>query len=44
MTLSDLRSSASLFLGADTGIGPMYLALTTAHRGDAGIMFFIGRP
>ncbi len=41
---SDLRSSASLFLGADTGIGPMYLALTTASRGDSGIMFFIGRP
>jgi NTE family protein len=44
MSLADLRTSASLFLGADTGIGPMYLALTTAHRGDAGIMFFIGRP
>lgn len=44
MSLSDLRSSASLFLGADTGIGPMYLGLVSAHRGDAGIMFFIGRP
>jgi NTE family protein len=44
MTLSDLRTSASLFLGADTGIGPMYLGLTTAHRGETGIMFFIGRP
>jgi NTE family protein len=44
MTLSDLRTSASVFLGADTGLGPMYLGLTTAHRGETGIMFFIGRP
>ncbi len=44
ISLADLRTSASLFLGADTGIGPMYLALTTAPRGDTGIMFFIGRP
>ncbi len=44
ISLSDLRSSGSVFLGADTGIGPMYLALTTAPRGTTGIMFFIGRP
>jgi NTE family protein len=44
MSVSDLRTSASVFLGADTGIGPMYLGLTTAHRGETGIMFFIGRP
>ena len=42
--LSDLRTSGSLFLGADTGIGPMYLGLTTAPGGTTGIMFFIGRP
>lgn len=40
----DLRTSGSLFLGADTGLGPMYLALVAARHGDAGIMFFIGRP
>ncbi len=44
VSLSDLRSGMSLFLGADTGIGPMYLGLTAAHRGSAGIVFFIGRP
>jgi NTE family protein len=44
ISLSDLRTAGSLFLGADTGIGPMYLALTGAPRGQTGIMFFIGRP
>jgi NTE family protein len=34
----------SLFLGADTGLGPLYLGLTFAPRGEAGIALFIGRP
>jgi NTE family protein len=40
----DLRSAASVFLGADTAIGPMYLGLVSAPRGTTGLMFFIGRP
>jgi len=39
-----LRSGMSLFLGADTGIGPLYLGLTYAPRGRAGLTLFIGRP
>jgi len=44
VALSDLRSGMSLFLGADTGIGPLYLGLTYAPRGRAGLTLFIGRP
>lgn len=39
-----LRSGFSVFLGADTGIGPMYLGLTHAPRGGTGLALFIGRP
>jgi NTE family protein len=39
-----LRSGMSLFFGADTGIGPLYLALTHAPRGHTGVVLFIGRP
>ena len=42
--LSDLRDGMSLFLGADTGLGPMYLGLTYAPRGSAGLYLFVGRP
>lgn len=42
-TLS-IRTGMSLFLGADTGLGPAYLALTHAPLGDTGLMLFIGRP
>lgn len=44
MALSDLRTGMSLFLGADTGIGPLYLGLTHAPRGGTGLALFIGRP
>ena len=44
VSLRDLRSGSSLFVGADTGLGPMYLGLTYAPGGSPGIMFFIGRP
>jgi NTE family protein len=44
MKLNDLRSGMSLFVGADTGIGPLYLGLTYAPRGAAGLYLFIGRP
>jgi len=44
LKLSDVHGGMSLFLGADTGLGPLYLGLTYAPRGEAGIALFIGRP
>jgi NTE family protein len=44
VSLGDLRSGMSLFLGADTGLGPLYLGLTYAPGGDPGVVLFIGRP
>lgn len=44
MRLGDLRGGASVYLGADTGVGPLYLGLTYAPRGSAGLALFIGRP
>ena len=44
MRLGGLRTGGSLYLGADTGIGPMYLGLTWAPQGEAGLALFIGRP
>jgi NTE family protein len=41
---SGLRTGFSLYLGADTGVGPIYLSLVHAPRGTSGIYFFIGRP
>ena len=34
----------SLYLGADTGIGSLYLALTHAPQGRTGITLMLGRP
>ena len=44
MSLGDLRSGASVYLGADTGIGPMFLGLTWAPQGEAGVALRVGRP
>ena len=44
MRLGDLRVGSSLFLGADTGLGPIYLSLVHAPRGFTGVYFFLGRP
>jgi NTE family protein len=44
ISLSGLRTGASLYLGADSGIGPMYMGLTWAPQGEAGLALFIGRP
>jgi NTE family protein len=44
ISLSGLRGGGSLYLGADTGIGPMYLGLTWAPQGEAGLSLMIGRP
>lgn len=40
----ELRTGMSLFFGADTGFGPLYLALTHAPRGETGVVLFLGRP
>lgn len=42
--LGDLRTGYSLFLGADTGLGPMYFGLTYAPLGSTALYLFIGRP
>lgn len=42
--LSQLRTGTSAFIGADTGLGPLYLGLTWAPQGSAGVYLFLGRP
>jgi len=44
LRLSHLRGGGSIYLGADTSLGPMYLGITYAPRGELGIALFIGRP
>ena len=44
MRLANLRGGGSVYLGADTGLGPMYLGITYAPRGELGVALFIGRP
>ncbi len=44
VSLSSLRGAGSLFIGADTGIGPLYLSLVSAPRGFTGLYLFLGRP
>ena len=44
VSLGGLRSGMSLFFGADTGLGPVYLGATYAPRGSAGLYLFIGKP
>jgi len=41
---SDLRWGTSLFLGADTGMGPLYFGLTWAPLGSTGLYLLLGRP
>lgn len=38
------RTGSSLFLGMDTGIGPMYFSLVHAKRGYTGLYFLLGTP
>jgi NTE family protein len=44
ISFSDLRAGSSLFVGADTGIGPLYLSIVSAPRGYTGLYLFLGRP
>jgi NTE family protein len=42
--LSDTFKAASLFVGADTYIGPFYLAYGRTNRGESSWYIFVGRP
>jgi NTE family protein len=44
MTLSDMRLGSSLFVGADTALGPLYLGITYAPRGQTALYLYLGRP
>ena len=44
LSLGDLRGGGSLFLGADTGLGPLYLGVVQARRGGPGLVLQLGRP
>lgn len=44
LRLDDLRVGRSLFIGADTALGPLYLSLVSAARGYSGLYLFLGRP
>lgn len=39
-----LRFGSSIFIGADTAVGPVYLSLVHAPRGYTGVYFLLGRP
>lgn len=39
-----LRWGSSLFVGADTAMGPLYLGLVSAPKGYTGLYLFLGRP
>jgi NTE family protein len=42
--LDDLRYSASIFIGAETPIGPIYFALGHHENGDNTVYFYVGNP
>ncbi len=42
--LHTLRAGSSLFLGADTGLGPLYFGTTWAPQGSLGLFLRLGRP
>lgn len=44
VSLRDVRSGGSVFLGADTALGPLYFGLYTAPRGHSGVYLLLGRP
>jgi NTE family protein len=44
MSFKDLRAGSSLFVGTDTGLGPLYLSVVHAPKGYTGLYLFLGRP
>jgi NTE family protein len=44
MSFSDLRKSGSIFIGAETPIGPVYLAWGYSDNGQSTAYFYLGNP
>lgn len=44
ISVKGVRFGSSLFIGADTGVGPLYLSLVSAPKGYTGLYLFLGRP
>jgi NTE family protein len=44
ISFDSLRYSGSLFIGADTPIGPVYLAYGLADEGENTFYFYLGNP
>lgn len=44
VSFSSLRYSGSVFLGADTPIGPVYLAYGHSNEGEGAVYFYLGNP
>ena len=44
MSFGDLRTSGSIFVGAATPIGPVYLAWGYSDNGDRAAYFYLGNP
>jgi NTE family protein len=44
VAFDDLRYSASLFLGAESPLGPLYFAVGHSDNGDSAVYFYVGNP
>ncbi len=44
ISFKGLRTGTRLFIGADTGVGPLYLGVVSAPKGYTGLYLFLGRP
>lgn len=44
ISFSDLRKSGSIFIGAETPLGPVYLAWGYSDNGDNTLYFYLGNP
>jgi NTE family protein len=44
VSFSDLRKSGSVFVGAETPLGPVYLAWGYSDSGDNTLYFYLGNP
>jgi NTE family protein len=43
MAFNDLLTAGSVFIGYDTVLGPLYLGVGTAERGNTSLYFYLGR-
>ena len=44
ISVKDMRYASSIFLGSDTGLGPLYVGIGYAPKGGTAFYVFIGRP